>query len=356
MTDNIYMLRALELAALAKGRTGTNPMVGCVIVHDNKIISEGYHHLYGGVHAEVDAINNVKESDLDLLSESTLYVNLEPCSHFGKTPPCTDLIIKYNIKRVVVGCQDTFAEVNGAGIEKLRAHGIDVTVGVLEMESKMLNQRFFCYHNKKRPYIILKWAQTCDGYLDNDRDASSPMNWLTNSQCRYIVHKMRAEESAILVGSNTVVRDNPSLTVRDWSGENPTRLVIDRELKLSREYNIFDEKAKTYVINGKIEDDNHIKIDSSDDNDFMQELMQKLHERGITSLIVEGGSKVLNMFIDSELYDEAVVFISPISLKEMKYGDNITGVRAPDLPKGDRVSDYNESDIIIKIIVNNSVV
>ena len=307
MSDNIYMRRALELASLAKGDTGTNPMVGSVIVHNNNIISEGYHHQYGAPHAEVNAINGVKELDKKLLQESTLYVNLEPCSHFGKTPPCSDLIIKHNIKRVVIGCQDSYAEVNGAGIKKLRDAGVDVTVGVLERESKILNRRFFCFHGNKRPYIILKWAQSSDGYLDNDRDSDSPMNWLTSSQCKYMVHKLRANESAILVGSNTVKRDNPSLTISHWSGKNPIRLVIDRELKLGEKYNIFDNKAQTYIINIKKEDNNHIKIKGDTEHEFMQNLMVSLYNKNITSLIVEGGSKILNMFINNDLYDEALI-------------------------------------------------
>lgn len=353
MEDIRYMRRALELAKLAQGKTGTNPMVGSVIVHEGKIIGEGYHRLYGTAHAEVNAINSVR--DKSLLPHSTLYVNLEPCSHYGKTPPCCDLIIKHNIKRVVIGCVDSFAKVNGEGIRRLRAHGIEVEVGVLERESKILNRRFFCYHENKRPYIILKWAQTCDGYLDNDRDSSAPMSWLTNQQCKYMVHKMRSQESAILVGSKTVTRDNPSLTTRDWSGANPTRIIIDRELKLSKEYNIFNSSAKTYIVNNKTEGENHIKIDSTNEKEFLHEMMHKLYEKGLTSIITEGGSQVLNMFINNRLYDEATIFISPLSLMEMPHGNGGKGVEAPAIPTAEIESSASVSNIIVKKIIKKAI-
>jgi diaminohydroxyphosphoribosylaminopyrimidine deaminase / 5-amino-6-(5-phosphoribosylamino)uracil reductase len=227
-----FMTRALELAQLGIGNVAPNPMVGCVIVHQGKIIGEGYHHEYGKAHAEVNAINSVKNHQL--LPESTLYVTLEPCSHFGKTPPCADLIIREKIPNVVIGTIDPFSRVAGTGIEKLQNAGCKVEVGILKEKCQEVNRRFFTFHKKKRPYIILKWAQTEDGFIDIDRSIEhfGQPTWITNDLSRIAVHKMRSEESAILVGTNTAQKDNPSLTVRDWYGSHPLRLVIDRNLRL----------------------------------------------------------------------------------------------------------------------------
>ncbi|MFI3314182.1 MAG: bifunctional diaminohydroxyphosphoribosylaminopyrimidine deaminase/5-amino-6-(5-phosphoribosylamino)uracil reductase RibD [Rikenellaceae bacterium] len=346
--DEIYMARALRLAKLAKGKTATNPMVGCVIVENGEVIGEGYHRVCGQAHAEVNAINSVK--DKNRLKNSTLYVNLEPCSHYGKTPPCANLIIEHSIARVVIGCKDSFSKVNGRGIAMMQESGIEVKVGVLESESIELNRRFFTFHKEQRPYIILKWAQTCDGFIDNNRDSNTPPTWLTGARCKEIVHKMRSQESAIMVGSNTVTRDNPSLTVREWSGKNPIRVVIDRQLKLSREHSIFNSEARTIIINSIKEDENHIKIDFNTD-DAIKQMLYKLYEKGVCSMIVEGGEKLLNLFIYNNLYDEAKIFISPLSLNELDGGDGKNGVKAPLIPGGKKSSSKTVEGVIIKNIL-----
>ncbi len=248
--DSLYMSRCLELAANGMGNVAPNPMVGSVVVYKDTIIAEGYHKEYGHDHAERMAINAVK--DKDLLSESTLYVSLEPCSHFGKTPPCTDLIIESGIKRVVVATKDPNPKVQGRGIETLREAGIDVTVGVLDKEARELNRRFLVYHVRKRPYVILKWAQTLDGYIDSVRKADDPIApvWITNDLARTLVHRWRSEEQAILIGTNTVAKDNPRLDVRDWSGRNPMRVVLDRKLRLSPDFHVFDGTIPTIVFIG----------------------------------------------------------------------------------------------------------
>ena len=246
-TDEKFMLRCHDLARLGIARTAPNPMVGCVIVLDEKIIGEGYHRKCGEAHAEVNAINSV--SNHELLKKSTLYVSLEPCSHYGKTPPCTDLIISKKIPRVVIGCVDSFSEVSGRGIKKLKQAGCDVIVGVLENESRELNKRFFTFNEKKRPYIILKWAQTLDGFIDiirTDENQIAP-TWISNEHSRMLVHKWRSHEDAIMVGTNTAEKDNPSLNVRDWDGKNPLRVVLDRQLRLNEKLNLFNNKIQTII-------------------------------------------------------------------------------------------------------------
>ena len=285
-------------------------MVGCVIVVDNKIIAEGYTSPYGGNHAEVNAINAVKENSV--LKTATLYVTLEPCSHHGKTPPCSDLIIKHKIPNVVVGCIDDNPEVAGKGIQNLKDSGCIVTVGVLEKECKEHHKRFFTFHNNKRPYIILKWAETNDGFIaPNSKDEKKPV-WITNEFSRLLVHKWRTEEQSILVGKNTVKEDNPSLTARDYKGKNPVRIVIDKDKKLSEDYRIFNKLAKTIII-------------SKDNTDFSKPIAQQigyhLYNHNINSLIIEGGSITLQTFINENLWDEARVFIGPNNFHE--------GVKAP---------------------------
>jgi diaminohydroxyphosphoribosylaminopyrimidine deaminase/5-amino-6-(5-phosphoribosylamino)uracil reductase len=245
-THKDYIKRCLELAKNGLGTTYPNPMVGSVIVYNNKIIGEGWHKKAGEAHAEVNAINSVK--DKSLLSKSTIYVSLEPCSHFGKTPPCCDLIIQNNIPNVVVGTIDSFAKVSGNGIKKLSEAGKNVTVGILEEECKALNKRFFTYHEKKRPYIILKWAETQDGFIAPlSKEKKEPV-WITNEFSRQLVHKWRSEEQAILVGTKTVLDDNPKLDVRDWTGTNPTRIILDRFGKISNKFHVKDESTKTIAI------------------------------------------------------------------------------------------------------------
>lgn len=312
-----YMLRCLELAKLGNGYVAPNPMVGSVIVHNNKIIGEGYHKKFGEPHAEINAINSVK--DKSLLRNSTLFVNLEPCAHYGKTPPCAVKIAELKIARVVIGTKDISAKVNGKGIEILKNSGITVIQGIMEKESREINKRFFTFHQKKRPYIILKWAQTKDGFIDKERTSEDKqeINWITNETSRSLVHKWRTEESAILIGKETAKKDNPKLTVREWTGKQPLRLVLDQNLVLHENLNIFDGTCPTIVFNGKKsekQNNNNIEfIKINYDNDVLSEIMAVLYEREITSLIVEGGRKTLQSFIDRNLWDEARVFTGNIN-------------------------------------------
>jgi len=305
-----YMLRAIEVARLGMGYVSPNPMVGCVIVHNGIIIGEGYHREYGKSHAEVNAVNSV--ANKELLKDSTLYVTLEPCSHFGKTPPCSDLILQCGIPNVVVGTIDPFAQVAGKGLEKLRNGGCKVLQGYLEGKCIELNRRFFTFHQKKRPYIILKWAQTADGFIDMDRsyEQYGQSTWITNDLSRIAVHKMRADESAILVGTNTARKDNPSLTVREWIGKAPLRLVIDKGMKLPSELVLFDQSIPTVVYTSK-------EVSGKGNLEFkkilfngneLDQILNDLYERGIQSLIVEGGQILLKSFIGANVWDEARVY------------------------------------------------
>lgn len=328
------MQRCIELASKAMGCASPNPMVGSVIVYNNKIIGEGYHEKYGSHHAEVNAINSVK--DKSLLFKSTLYVNLEPCAHFGKTPPCSDLIIQNKIPEVVIGCVDTFSEVSGKGIERMRSVGIDVKVGVLENESRELNKRFFTFHEKKRPYIILKWAESKDGFIA-PKNQTKPF-WMTSSESKKLAHKWRAEEDAILVGRITAEKDNPSLTVREVEGSNPIRIVIDKDLKLSADFNLFNNDAKTIVFNQlKSEENNsnnYIKINF---NNLTKNILQELHKQNIQSIIIEGGTKTLQSFIDKNLWDEARIFTTKKTLTEGVKPPTIEGeIISEDETGGDR--------------------
>lgn len=328
-----YIKRCIHIAKNGLGTTRPNPMVGSVIVHKNKIIGEGYTSNYGGNHAEVNAIQSVK--DKSLLKEATIYVTLEPCSHFGKTPPCSDLIIKNNIPKIVIGCVDTNKEVAGKGIEKLINAGRDVTVGVLEDECKRHHKRFFTFHNKKRPYVILKWAETRDGFIaPKIKDALKPV-WISNIYSRQLVHKWRTEEQAILVGALTVLNDNPSLTVRDWTGNNPHRIVIDSKDNLSNSQNIFNSEAKTILLTNR-----HIDFSGN----TAQQICDRLFEQEITSVIIEGGSKTLQLFINENLWDEARVFIGKKLFKK--------GTKAP-IIKGILNSERKIKDDFLKIYTND---
>ncbi|MBC7525689.1 MAG: bifunctional diaminohydroxyphosphoribosylaminopyrimidine deaminase/5-amino-6-(5-phosphoribosylamino)uracil reductase RibD [Flavobacterium sp.] len=311
-TNEKYILRCLELAKNGLPSSMPNPSVGAVIVYNGTIIGEGFTSKYGGNHAEVNAINSVK--DKSLLLKSTIYVSLEPCSHFGKTPPCCDLIIQYKIPKVVIGLVDSNKKVAGQGIKRLIENRIEVIVGVLEHECKMSNKRFFTFHEKNRPYIILKWAQTVDGFiapLRNQNTNRAPF-WITNELSRQLVHKWRSEEQAILVGTQTVIDDNPSLTTRDWNGKNPVRIVLDQNNKISKESHIFDNQAKTIILN-------------SDTINFSKNIAYQISElllkENIQSVIIEGGSKTLQTFIDENLWDEARVFIGKTVLE--------FGIKAP---------------------------
>lgn len=305
----IYMQRCMELAMNGCGNVAPNPMVGCVIVCDGIIIGEGYHAVYGGPHAEVVAIHTVKNKEL--LKKSTLYVNLEPCSHFGKTPPCADKIISEGIPRVVVGSHDPFPEVQGRGIEKLRLAGVEVLEGIMEAECDELNKRFFTFHKKHRPYIILKWAQTLDGFIDKERrDPGAKINWITNENTRPLVHRWRSEEMAIMAGTNTVLCDDPQLTVREMAGNNPLRLIIDKDLVVQPAAKVLDHASKTVVFNAlKNKTDGHIEyVLLNFAADIIPQIIEYLYQHHIQSLIVEGGRKLLQSFIDGGFWDEARVF------------------------------------------------
>ncbi|MFV0564539.1 MAG: bifunctional diaminohydroxyphosphoribosylaminopyrimidine deaminase/5-amino-6-(5-phosphoribosylamino)uracil reductase RibD [Flavobacteriaceae bacterium] len=305
-----YIKRCINIAINGLGSTRPNPMVGCVIVVGNTIIAEGYTSAYGSNHAEVNAINAA--ADKTLLQQATLYVTLEPCSHYGKTPPCSDLIIKHKIPRVVIGCLDDNVLVAGKGIKKLREAGCKVTVGVLEAKCKAHHKRFFTFHNKKRPYIILKWAQTEDGFIAPKTKNKQKPVWISNSFSRQLTHKWRTEEQAILVGTNTVLQDNPSLTARDWSGANPTRIVLDKHLKLNNNFSVFNAEAPTIVLS---------KADVDFEKPIARQICTILHQHHINSVIVEGGAKTLQTFIDENLWDEARIFSNNIKFNE--------GVEAP---------------------------
>ncbi len=319
-----YIKRCIELAKNGLGTTYPNPLVGCVIIFENTIIGEGWHKKSGASHAEVIAIESVKNKEL--LSSSTLYVSLEPCSHFGKTPPCADLILKYKIPNVVIGTVDPNSKVAGKGIQKLKDSGVNVTFGILEKEGNELNKRFFTFHRKNRPYIILKWAESADGFISPKNKTEQKPVWISNEYSRQLVHKWRSEEQAILVGTQTIIDDNPSLTVRDWVGKNPIRVVIDKENAIDLSSNVFDNKAKTIVFSNKEVTSNSDKIQTIKidfDTNSTQEIVKKLYNNNIQSIIIEGGRKTLQSFIDANLWDEARVFIGEINLKE--------GTKAPEL-------------------------
>jgi diaminohydroxyphosphoribosylaminopyrimidine deaminase/5-amino-6-(5-phosphoribosylamino)uracil reductase len=316
-TDALFMKRAFELARLGQGRVSPNPMVGCVVVHEGKIIGEGWHRQFGGPHAEVHAIAAVV--DKSLLKESTLYVSLEPCSHVGKTPPCADLLIEHQVKKVVIANLDTNPLVAGEGIRKMRAAGIEVITGILEKEGRELNKRFFTFIEKQRPYIILKWAETADGFIARENYDSK---WISNEHSRQLVHKWRAEEDAVLVGTRTAFHDNPQLNVRDWSGRNPVRVVLDRFLRLSDKLHLFDQTQKTLCYNVlKHEEHPMLSFCRLEEDNFLPSLVKDLATRGIQSLIVEGGAATLQLFIDAGMWDEARVFVS-----DKDFGK---GIRAP---------------------------
>lgn len=314
MSDELYMQRCLQLAALGLGKTSPNPMVGAVIVHNDEIIGEGYHHQCGQAHAEVNAINSVK--NMELLKKSTLYVNLEPCSHFGKTPPCADAIIRYGIPKVVIGSIDYHDKVNGNGVRKLRDAGVEVVENVCKADCEELNRRFFTFHQQHRPYIILKWAQTRDGYMDIDRtDSSASTYWITNPALKVLVHKWRSEEDAILVGYNTMRNDRPQLTTREYPGKDPQRFVMQRGTDVIADlpYTPLSEKAEDAV--------------------------QQLYSLKIQSVIIEGGKKTLEKFLEIGLWDEARILMG-----SQRWGK---GLLAPNIPKTpEKVVDIDDNQLI----------
>lgn len=315
--DEKYMRRCLQLARNGICGASPNPMVGAVIVHNGRIIGEGYHAHYGGPHAEVNAISSVTQPEL--LCRSTIYVSLEPCSHYGHTPPCADLIISKQIPRVVIGCQDPFSEVAGRGIKRLRDAGREVIVGVLEKECLDLNRKFITFHTKHRPYILLKWAQSADGFIG---DGEKPI-LLSSPLTQMIAHKHRSECAAILVGRRTALTDNPSLTTRFWSGAHPVRLVIDKDLTLPADLRLFDGQVPTWVFTQKEHPQHHsvdyINLDFR--TDILPQIMEQLFKRNIQSVLVEGGAAVLQSFIDADLWDEADIELCPQKI--------VKGIKAP---------------------------
>lgn len=363
-----FIKRCIEIGKNGLGTTAPNPMVGCVIVHNEQIIGEGYTSPYGGNHAEINALNSVV--DTSLLKDSTLYVTLEPCSHFGKTPPCADAIIRHNILKVVIGTMDTHSKVAGKGIEKLKASGCEVIVGVLEDECKTHHKRFFTFHNKQRPYIILKWAESADGFIAPKTKNEQKPVWITNEISRQVVHKWRAEEQSILVGTNTVVEDNPSLTVRDWRGKNPIRVILDRQMKLLKESSVFDNSVETILISTKDKvvqskkeartwdpnwDNPQVEavystnwqldfIDWEQSHRIAEQIGKLLHKRQINSVIIEGGRQTLQTFIDENIWDEARVFSGNAVFKE--------GVKAPKF-NAKLISEIKIMDDVLKIYRND---
>ena len=397
-TGEIYMHRCLQLAQLGEGKVAPNPMVGAVLVSENRIIGEGYHQLFGQAHAEVNCINAVAEQDIPLIQKATLYVSLEPCAHFGKTPPCADLIIKHKIPKVVIGCRDPFAQVNGKGIEKLQAAGIEVIVGVLENECLALNKRFFIFHKQRRPYVILKWAQTGDGkiaapsnspsrgetqaqpslFRDIEADLNSSTSeasarmasptgggregasrlLISNEFTNRLVHKWRSEEAAILVGTNTALFDDPELTTRLWPGTNPIRLVVDMNLRLPQSLKLLDGNTPTIVFNLQqhtlpVEKTSPADLKNTvgyyqvtEDVSLVQQLLNALYQMNIQSVLVEGGAQLLQSFINDGSWDEARI----ISNEQLMIGD---GLPAPLLKNQQLINIQNIATDTIRIYQNS---
>lgn len=337
----------MQIAKNGIGTTRPNPSVGAVIVYNNKIIAEGFTSNYGGNHAEVNAINSVK--DVSILKQATIYVTLEPCAHFGKTPPCADLIVKHQFKTVVIGCVDSNSLVAGKGIERLQKAGIEVIVGVLEDECRTHHKRFFTVQEKKRPYIILKWAETKDGFLAPKTKEEQKPVWISNQYSQQLVHKLRSKEHAILVGTNTVIADNPKLNVRSWSGENPIRIVLDKTLRIPNNYHILDGSVKTIILHNsenlntkKINKNNIYEIIDFSKN-LAQQVCNVLQKHHIQSLIIEGGTQTLQTFMDANLWDEALVFVGENNFEE--------GIQSPKIK-----ASYTEKNIkndVLKIYKND---
>lgn len=348
MTDEIYMQRCLELAELGIAGVSPNPMVGCVIVHNDQIIGEGYHAKFGEAHAEVNAINSVLrkygEAAAKLLAEATAYVSLEPCAHFGKTPPCADLLVRHRLKRVVIGNTDPFSEVNGKGIEKLKEAGIEVITGVLQEQCSRLNRRFFTRISLQRPYIILKWATTANGYF---APKNTVQEWISGPMAKKLVHKWRTEEDAILIGKRTAISDDPLLTTREWAGKNPVRILIDRQLQVPVTSQIFNDQAKTVILNEvrtRVNGNIHY-IQMEDMQHYLpQKVAFQLYLMDIQSVIIEGGANTLSQFINADLWDEARVFTSSTSWKEGVPSPQINGLITDQLDvEKDRLTIYQNT-------------
>ena len=348
MTDELYMKRCLELAELGIGSVSPNPMVGCVIVHDGNIIGEGYHQKIGEAHAEVNAINAVftkyGEDAPALLKNATAYVSLEPCAHFGKTPPCADLLVKHQLKKIVIGNTDPFSKVNGKGIEKLQNAGIEVVTRVLAAQCSFVNRRFITRITQQRPYIILKWAQTANGYF---APTNGTQQWITGEMAKAMAHQWRGEEDAILVGKNTALIDNPQLTNRNLKGKNPIRIVIDKDLAIPTSHHIYNKAAKTIIFNEiKTEVVDNIHFLQMEDMQFYlaQKIAFQLYLMDIQSVIIEGGVQILNQFIAADLWDEARVFTAKTTWNE--------GLEAPEI-KGDILQHFSLNDDELTIYSKN---
>ncbi|MCC8361272.1 bifunctional diaminohydroxyphosphoribosylaminopyrimidine deaminase/5-amino-6-(5-phosphoribosylamino)uracil reductase RibD [Salinimicrobium sediminilitoris] len=343
-----YINRCIQLAQNGLGRTYPNPVVGSVIIYNDIIIGEGWHHKAGEPHAEVNAVNSVK--DKDLLAKSAIYVSLEPCSHYGKTPPCSNLIIDSGIKKVVIGTVDPFSKVAGKGIKKLLDAGCEVRVGILEQQCRELNKRFFTFHTQQRPYIILKWAQSSDGFLAPLplKNAERKPVWITGKYSQQLVHKWRSEEQAIMVGTNTAVADNPKLNTRMWQGNDPVRVVLDRNLRISQESHLFDASVKTIVLTEKSPEERSSKnviLETIDfEADLAQQVCEILFRHEIQSVIIEGGRETLQTFMTANLWDEARIFIGKPHFKE--------GVKAPEVA-GRLTSETNVDHDQLKIYLND---
>jgi len=338
------MRRCIQLAKNGLGTTYPNPLVGSIIVYENKIIGEGWHRQSGMPHAEVNAIDSVKNKQL--LRNATIYINLEPCSHTGKTPPCANLIIEKQIKNVVIGCKDPNPKVAGNGIKLLKKSGLKVTYGILEKECEHLNKRFFSFFLKKRPYIILKWAETLDGFISpNEKKEKKPV-WISNKNSRQLVHQWRAEEQAILVGTQTIVEDNPSLNTRDWYGNSPICILIDKSLRISKDCEVYRNNSKTIVItekkskNKKNEFFEFINFDSP----IANQIATILYSHKIQSVIIEGGAQTLQTFIDENLWDEARVFSGPTTFNN--------GTKAP-IVSGTTLTTTKIKQDILNLIIND---
>ncbi|MDR1055889.1 MAG: bifunctional diaminohydroxyphosphoribosylaminopyrimidine deaminase/5-amino-6-(5-phosphoribosylamino)uracil reductase RibD [Prevotellaceae bacterium] len=337
--DEQIMRRCFELARNGGGRVAPNPMVGAVIVYNGKIIGEGYHSHYGAPHAEVMAIESV--TDKSLLSRSIIYVSLEPCCHYGKTPPCTQLILDKGIPKVVIAAADPFTKVNGCGIQLLKNNGVGVVTGVLENEARELNKFFYTYHEKKRPYIILKWAESVDGYIDSIRPANELPTKITNAMSSALVHRWRSQVQSIMVGTNTIIRDNPRLTVRNYQGNNPLRTIIDRKGKLPANALVFNNESETLLFIPQKSDIDYgkhtVQIEINFNDNVEEQILSELYKRQIQSLFIEGGTQLITNFSVKNLWDEARIFIGNVFLKN--------GVKAPQKP--------DISPIYVEIIGND---
>ncbi len=341
------MQRCIDLAQKGMGSVAPNPMVGALLVYQDRIIGEGWHQQYGGPHAEVNCIQSVSIEDKDLIPQSTLYVSLEPCNHYGKTPPCSDLIIQSQIKKVVIACADPFEKVNGSGIKKLVDNGVEVITGILERDATQLNKRFFIFHQQQRPYVILKWAKSADGYIAMPQ--GKPVK-ISNETTDKLVHKWRSEESAIVVGTNTVINDNPSLTTRNYPGKNPLRIFIDKRLSIDATYKILDNSTDTLILNlvknEKLGVNEFVLI--QDETKLVEELLQLLYDKGIQSLIVEGGATLLQSFIERNLWHEArVIENTALYLQE--------GISSPELKNHIRFNHELFENDHINYYLNNSI-